>query len=289
MDRLRVNAFGQSLYHQVALDRAFYANADLEVDWGTTNASKEQMQELKDGRWEIVHTNADNVFWWVEDNGANFVIVLALPSQPGQNLIVRPEIGGYEDLRGKPIAVDAAESGYVTPLRQLLGEAGLTEEGKDFTFVQVGNTGFRIDSMRAGQTYAAMISAGQERALEPEGFKVLDNINRLYTHYAGSTAVRRDWAEANRDLLVRYLRAHLQAMRWAEDPANADELARIQGGARRRESGATTWAVPPFEWDGLQAMLETRQTVGLLRGAPDPRRFADDRYYQEALQGLDSD
>src|SRR3954467_8140994 len=124
MDRLRANAFGSSVYHQLAGALDYYQDADLEVEWAITQSSKEQMRELKDGKWDLVFTNADNVFWWVEDNGANFVIVLAMPSKPYQNFIVRPEIHGYEDLRGKVLAVDAAESGYVTPLRVLLKEGG---------------------------------------------------------------------------------------------------------------------------------------------------------------------
>jgi hypothetical protein len=33
-------------------------------------------------------------------------------------------------------------------------------------------------------------------------------------------------------------------------------------------------------------MLETRQEVGLLRGAVDPHRFADDSYYRAAVTSL---
>jgi ABC-type nitrate/sulfonate/bicarbonate transport system substrate-binding protein len=284
MDRLRANAFGSSVPHQVAQAQGFYEAESLEVDWATTQSSKEQMGALKEGRWDLVFTNADNVFWWDEDNGADFVIVLSLPSKPNQNFLVRPEISGYEDLRGRVLAVDAAESGYVTPLRVLLKEAGLVEEGKDFILDEVGNTSFRIEALRKGTAYGAMISAGQERGLESDGIKVLDSINRLYTRYAGSTVVQRDWAVQNPELLLRFLRAYLRAMMWADNPAHAKELATISGGRRGEDAGKGT--IPPFEWQGLQAMLETRRDVGLLRGDPDPHRFADDRYFIEALRGL---
>ena len=33
-------------------------------------------------------------------------------------------------------------------------------------------------------------------------------------------------------------------------------------------------------------MMETRRTVGLLRGAVDPRRFATDEYYSQAVVSL---
>ncbi len=258
-DKLRINSFGRSAAHEAALKEGFYAAEGLDVEHMATPSSKQQMQELVDGVWQVVHTNADNVFWWCEDNGADLLIVSSTPGQPGQDFVVRPEIHGYEELRGKPIAVDAAESGYVTPLRVLLAEQGLATEGKDFTFTEVGNTQFRIDAMDAGTCFGAMVGSGQSGELAARGYRLLDSINRLYTRYASIAAVRRDWAVQNAELLVRYLRAHLQGA----------------GGGQ-----------PAFEWDGLRQMMETRRQVGLLRGPVDPHRFATSDYFDRAVAGL---
>ena len=260
MDKLRINTFGRMAAHEVAVKEGHYAAENLEVELQVTQSSKAQMRELLDGACQVVHTNADNVFWWDEDYGADFLIVMATPSRPGQSFVVRPEITGYADLRGKVLAVDAAESGYVTPLRVLLREAGLAEEGRDFTFVEVGATQQRIDAMRDGRAVGAMIGEAQAEELPKEGFRILDSINRLYTNYAGSTAVRRSWLEHHEDLLLRYLRAHLRAL--------------------RSSSGQST---PRFSWEGLTEMLQTRNDVGLLRGTADPHRFADESYFQRAV------
>jgi ABC-type nitrate/sulfonate/bicarbonate transport system substrate-binding protein len=133
-----------------------------------------------------------------------------------------------------------------------------------------------------------MVNAGMERNLAAEGFHVLDSINRLYTHYAGAVAVRRPWTEQHPDLLGRYLRASVRALLWTKDPANATEVAALSGG---RDDTPLDAAVgppqpPPFSWEALQEMLTMRQAVGLLHGPPVPRRFADDRYYREAIVAL---
>lgn len=268
-DKLRINTFGgRSGPHDIAIKQGFYAAENLDVERTATPSSKAQMQELVDGVWDIVHTNADNVYWWCEDNGADLLLVLSTPSRPGQNFVVRPEIKGYEDLRGKTIAVDASESGFVTPLRMLLSEHGLTLEGRDFTFLEVGNTEFRIEAIKDGRCAGGMIGAGQTAALE--GCHVLDSINRLYTHYAATVVVQREWAEQNPDLLLRYLRAHLHAQRWQARQADP------------------TAAVPPFEWEGMRQMMETRRSGGWLRGPADPHRFATQQYYDQAVAGLSS-
>lgn len=288
MDRLATSAFGRSIVHEAAVRHGFYAAEGLEVELDVTQASKTQVQQLVDGTWDLIFTNADNIVWWVEDNGADLLIILAVEGRPNQNFLVRPEITGYQDLRGKVLAVDAAMSGYATPLRMLLRQAGLQQEGRDYTFLEVGATEQRVAAMRAGQAVGAMVNAGLERSLAAEGFHVLDSINRLYTHYAGTAAVRRRWAAERPDLLGRYLRAHLRALLWTRDPAHAEEVAALSG--RRAEPAAVAaegaGQPPPFAWEGLEEMLAMRRDVGLLRGAPDPRRFADDRFYREAAAAL---
>jgi ABC-type nitrate/sulfonate/bicarbonate transport system substrate-binding protein len=179
-----------------------------------------------------------------------------VPSTPRQDLVVRPEIKSYADLKGKVIAVDAAESGYVTPLRVMLQDAGL-KEADDYSMQEFGATDGRVAAMASSEAYAAMVSEG--RTLEG-GMWVMDNIKRLYTHYASIIVTRRAWAEQNEDLVVRYLRA--------------------QFGAAKSLSDGT---LPAFDWDGMREMMEMRNAVGYLRGPVDPTRFATTHYFDKAI------
>jgi ABC-type nitrate/sulfonate/bicarbonate transport system substrate-binding protein len=266
VDKIHVNTFGRSVLHETAVKEGIYAAEDMEVEHAVTQSSKAQMQELKDGAWDIVHTNADNVLFWNEDNGADFLIILASPGEAGQDFVVRPEIQSYEQLRGKALAVDAAESGYATPLRMLLGEAGLKQEGRDYAYLEVGAGGARVDALRDGRAYGAMLATSQAAGLKAEGFRILDSINRLYTRYASAAAVRRQWAQERSELLVRYLRTVIRSG---------------QSGGASDGRGAEG-----FEWDGLAEMMQMRRDLGMLRGPADPRRFADDSYYNRAVESL---
>jgi hypothetical protein len=236
-DTLHTSTFSRNSVHTHALENGFYAAEDLEIDVDLTQASKTQMAQLREGVWDVVSTNFDNVLFWSED------------------LVVRPEIKSYEDSRGKVIAVDAAESGYVTPLRVLLANAGL-KENDDYTLPEFGATGGRVAAMTEGKAYDAMVSEG--RKLD-DGMWVMDAIARLYTHYASIVVVRREWAEANESLLLRYLRAHL--------------------GATAAHEGTKDLS---FAWEGLREMMQMRSDVGFLRGDIDPTRFAAERYFEEA-------
>ncbi len=281
MDRLRINSFGRLAPHEVAIAKGFYADEDLEVEHHATQASKTQMGELKDGVWDVVHTHADNVFWWNEDNDADLLIVLALPTEPNLILVVGPDIKSYEDLRGKTIAADAAESGFVTSLRVLMTRNGLTEYGKDYRFEEIGAN--RTQALREGRFPASMLNVGQENTLADVGFHVLDSIKHLYQNYATTATARRQWVHEHEPVLVRYLRAHMRAILWIEDPANAEEARQYQARATLVKG---TPKPPPFAWEGIREMMDTRREAGLLRGAVDPHRFAEDRYYREAVAGL---
>jgi len=246
VDHLKINTFGRLIPHEVAQAKGFYAAEELEVEHTSTTASKVQMQELKDGVWHVVHTHPDNVFWWNEDNGADLLIVLALPAEPNLILVVAPEIKSYEDLRGKTIAADASESGFVTPLRVMLKEHGLVQEGRDYSFEEIGAN--RVAALKDGRFVASMLNRGGERELVELGFHVLDDIKRLYAHYANIAVARRPWVAENPELVVRYLRAHMRALLWLDDPATASEAAHFATPGRSR--GFRT--PPPFEWEGLR-------------------------------------
>ncbi len=254
-DTLHTSSFSRNAVHTHALENGFYAAEDLEIEVDITQASKTQMAQLRDGVWDVVSTNFDNVLYWSEDHGSDLLVVSALDSLPRQDLVVRPEIKSYEDFRGTVIAVDAAESGYVTPLRILLANAGL-KENDDYTLTEFGATDGRVAAMAEGKAVGAMVSEGRKLH---DGMWVMDAIARLYTHYASIVVVRREWAEANESLLLRYLRAHL--------------------GATAAHEGTKDLS---FAWEGLREMMQMRSDVGFLRGDIDPTRFATERYFEEA-------
>jgi hypothetical protein len=163
----------------------------------------------------------------------------------------------------------------------LLKENGLPEYGRDYRFEEIGAN--RVEALREGRFVASMLNAGQERALADLGFHVLDTIDHLYTNYANIGAVRRQWANEHPEVVTRYLRAHMRAIQWLENPANAAEAKQFPA---YRADVRPAPGPPAFCWEGIREMMGTRRDAGLLRGPADPHRFADESYYLKAVQGL---
>ena len=110
MDKLRVSTFGGGATQAAAAERGLYEDEGLEVEVDVTQSSKDQMAKLVDGTWDVVHTNADNVVWWSEDNGADLVIVMAAAStQPADRVgaAVFAEVDSFSHTRSddQPVVV----------------------------------------------------------------------------------------------------------------------------------------------------------------------------------------
>jgi ABC-type nitrate/sulfonate/bicarbonate transport system substrate-binding protein len=112
--------------------------------------------------------------------------------------------------------------------------------------------------------------------------------------------VRRDWAERNRDLVVRYLAAIVKADRWLTDPANKETGIAILAESTRTppEAARRTWEFAIDQLDshvrdgeisreGIQAVIEQLGSIGdLPQPLPAPERYVDLRYLELARQAV---
>jgi ABC-type nitrate/sulfonate/bicarbonate transport system substrate-binding protein len=173
-------------------------------------------------------------------NGSEAIGVGVMTANPVYQLIVRPEIRSYADLKGKTVTMTATWDGVSLTGRALLAKHGLGP--RDFTFEGIRMSDARLECMnevegiRMSDARLECMNEGRCAAIlagQPNDTEALD-LGRGY-HSLGTTleagpvtfymeVVRRQWAEANRDTLVRYLRAKGDAMAFIHDPKNRAAL-----------------------------------------------------------------
>ncbi len=113
--------------------------------------------------------------------------------------------------------------------------------------------------------------------------------------------VMRDWAKANGDTVVRYIRAYVEGRRWVLDPANKAEAIQLLVDRLKLtpEVAALSYAVATdpadpiakdakFDMDGFRNVLKLRAEIeGQWGGTPPaPDKYLDLSYYDKALAGL---
>src|SRR5687768_2309682 len=146
-EQLLINVFNVDAALAVGRAKGFFAADGLDVDVIVTPNSTEQMRGLGKNSWQIVSTAFDNVLGWSGREGAEIVAVAQVAQSITLPVYVRPEIKSWEDLRGKPLAVDAVDTAYALVLRRILLAHGLEMERGDYTLLPKGATGHRLESM----------------------------------------------------------------------------------------------------------------------------------------------
>ena len=303
-DTVKIGLFNRDAAIIAAEGKGFLKQENIRVEINTVTDSPTLLRNLIRGQYDLILNNADNVIAWAEGQGEDpqkndFVIFLGGSQGVDQKLIVAPGIAGYPDLKGKVFAVDAPTTGYAIVGVYILKKHGL-EWNRDYTFKSFGNTTARADAMSRGDAAGAMMSLADDE-IQKRNFKVLAHAQDYVKHYArGLGATRREWANANEDLVVRFNRAMIRATDWLQDPKNKDEAVQLLLGETKNNKAraeslynitlSPTMGLTPrsrIDMEGIRTIIELREVAGLMKApVPKPEKYVDERFYKKALATL---
>ena len=291
-NHLLVNVFNVDAGLVVARAKGLFAANGLAVDVMVTPNSTEQMRGLSLGSWQIVSTAFDNVLGWSGREGAEIVAI----AQVAQGIIlpvyVRPEIQSWEDLRGKPLAVDAVDTAYALVLRRILLAHGLQMERGDYTLLPKGATGHRLESMNQGESFAGVLNPPWDAKANAAGMKRFADQREILPNYPGGVfAVNRQWANENRAVLIQYLAAWDQGLHWAQDERNHREAIKLISEAEKMDEASAANRLRQLPSNGqlnlagLQTVLDLRVQFGLILSmGKDLLKYYDDSFYNQAAK-----
>jgi ABC-type nitrate/sulfonate/bicarbonate transport system substrate-binding protein len=273
----------------VARAKGIFAAAGLEVDVMVTPNSTDQMRGLSLGSWQIVSTAFDNVLGWSGREGAEIVAIAQVAQGITLPVYVRPEIKSWEELRGKPLAVDAVDTAYALVLRRILLAHGLEMERGDYTLLPKGATGHRLESMNQGESFAGVLNPPWDAKADAAGMKRFADQREILPNYPGGVfAVNRKWANDNRAILTKYLAAWDQGLRWAQDVKNRDETIKLIAEAEKMDekNAANRLRQLPsngrLNLAGLQTVLDLRVQFGLTPPmGEDLPKYYDESFYNQ--------
>ncbi len=295
--RLRVNIFAgpQNIGLLVAQEKGLFAKRGLSVEIQITPGSRAQRDGLINGSFEIAQSAVDNAVELVENENAD-VIIVAGGSNGMLELVVRPEINSYEDIRHKGVVVDAPDTAYGLILYKLLALKGLRKG--DYTVIPGGACPQRRAALQPGRGgVVAMLNPPCNLIVAKEGYKSFGRaIDVIGPYLADGIWVRRSWAQRNGDTLVKYLQAVIEGLRWGSDPAHKAEVIGIvakylkfdpdiAAGAVEAAVGAQGGVAKDahLDMEGFRNTLKLRAEMA--GGDPDakPEKYLDLSYYQRAL------
>jgi ABC-type nitrate/sulfonate/bicarbonate transport system substrate-binding protein len=287
----------QNLPLFAAQTKGFFARRGLEVEIKIAPTSDELRNGLAEGRYQIVHGAVDNAVA-MADVAKKDIAVINGGDNGFNELFVQPEIASYADLRGKTVIVDAVNTAYAFQLYDMLAQNGLKKG--DYAIKVVGATFRRLEAMEDKGNSASMLNLPFSIRARRAGLKSLGSaVKAIGPYQATGGFVMRDWAKQNEEILVNYLKAYVEGVRWSLDPANKEQAIRfLMQRLQLAEDVATQAyevATDPAEgfakdskldMEGFRNVLKLRATHESGGEAPNPEKYIDLSYYQKALAGL---
>ena len=198
----------------VAKDAHIFEKNGLDVDMIYFGASSAIVQSMLSGSANLAGFSGPAVISNVV-HGGDIVQVAAMAPYFTQSLLVRPEIRDLRSLQGKKIGITRFGSVTDLALRALLERNNI----KDVTVLQMGGFGEAVAALTRSAIDGAVLSPPHNFRMLKEGFRELvsqQDFKNLGTGFLTQGIVaRRSYANGHRDVVLRLIKATLEATRYA--------------------------------------------------------------------------
>jgi len=297
--RLRISSAAKTLGYGplwISSRMGFFAIQGLDVDVVVIRASDVGIQALAGGSLEIAGSASDAPIAAIE-KGLDLVIIGGIINGLTQSIMAAKKFKTYNDLRGATFGAISLTSGVTFALRQVLKVKGL-EYPRDYKLLVIGGTPQTYAALSAGSIDAAALSLPVNYAAEEQGFNEIGRFVDVIPNYQlAALSTKRSWAEKNRMVLVRVMKAMAQTMRWIyqnKEPA-VDYLAKEMNLKKEHARRGWEFYTSTKMWhpdgdlnrDGLQAVTQIYWEQTQSKGAvPAALKYIDQSYLKDALKEL---
>ena len=214
------------------------------------------------------------------------------------SLIALPKYKKMEDLKGgSRLAMSGITSAAALMMKQMLKERGVLYP-RDYSLLSIGGSTTQFTALQSGQIDGALLAQPLSIMAVEQGFSNLGDAYKLMPDYQLSAiGVREGWAQKNRSVVVRYLKALVSTYRWLHD--NREEAIKILPGitkldpkyiAKSWETYTQTQIWPrngEVNLKGVQTVLNMIAEEGMIKKPlPKPEEIVDSSFLDEARKAL---
>jgi ABC-type nitrate/sulfonate/bicarbonate transport system substrate-binding protein len=272
----------------------FYTANGLKLEMVVTGSAASGAQQLSAGSLDICGISSTQVVEAIQ-GGAPIKIVVEHSGKVPYLLLGKKGITSLAQLRGKTIIVGGPNDITRVFMDKVLASANLKPD--DYIYTYAGATVERFAALNSGGVDAAILFPPFSYRAAGQGFPVLADISQFFPSFLFDTfCVRPEWAKSHSDLVVRYIKAYLQGIRWLYEPANKARAIQILSDATNTTPADATQTYDVFVTKlhifpptgtpsaaSLGPVLEALVKIGALKSpAPAPATFYDTTYVTTA-------
>jgi ABC-type nitrate/sulfonate/bicarbonate transport system substrate-binding protein len=285
-----------SVYLALGDSKGFFAREQIKLERVLIPGGTGKMVEaLERGEVDVTQTATPYLIEAVL-RGSDAVGVASETANPIYSLIVKPEIASFADLKGRVLGLSLPIDTISISMRKLLALKGLGEA--DYRVRELVGTPVRFECLRRGECDGVPLGQPDDLIALTQGYGRLGLSTEAVSAFQFQLlAVKRSWAAAHKDVLVRFVRAIASSFRFIRDPANRAEVIKAMvavTGATEDIAGQTLAlylepdrGVMPkqaeFSIAGLAQVIAFMGEGGMLaQPLPPPERFVDPQYLKAA-------
>ena len=271
----------------------FYEREGLDVQVVVMRGTPITIQALTTESIYVANAGTDGIIGAV-DRGLDLAMIGSLLNNLSMSLVAAKPYKTFEDLRGKTIGSQTITTGTGFALRLVLRAHGL-EYPRDYQILNVGGVSDRYVALQSGQIAATPLSVPLDISAKQQGFNVLGYFaDDVPNYFLNPYTVKRSWAEKNRPLVVRFMKAIALTHRWLFDNRDAACGYLSKEMAVTVENCRVAWeySVKNRVWDrnadlsldGVRTMIKIVAEINNQKEplAP-PAKYIDQSYLKQAL------
>jgi NitT/TauT family transport system substrate-binding protein len=267
----------------VARERGFYKDEGLDVELIQMTGTLANLA-LMTG--EVPFTSVPTAAMTANLRGANLRVLFTTFERPLFWLYSRPQIRDVKELKNKKVGVGGLNQASYTLLRELLSNYGL-ESGKDYTLIQAGDSAPRFMALTSGFIDATLMPLPWNFSAQEAGMHELVALSKSDAIApTGSIVLREDLLRNEPQLVERFTRATLKALRYASERRAGAISALTQSLKIKEDLAAKGYdaARPALTADGTMTEASQHKALdAVLKGAGVKEAPPLDRFFNFAV------
>lgn len=277
----------------VAAKLGFFERERLDVPIVTMRGSPLTIQALTADSIHVANATVDTLISAYE-RGADIMMIGGLINGLGLTMIGAKQYKTYASLRGTTIGSQTLTSGTGFALRLVLKTHGL-EYPRDYRLLNIGSAPDRFRALTSGQISSAPVGVPLDLVAKQQGFNIIGYFADDQPHFQFNVyIVKRSWAEKNRPVVVRFMKAMVGTMRWMAENCDAAcaYLSKEMSISAEHCDHASDYNWKNRIWDrnadlnveGVRTLIKITAEQGILKEPlPQPSKYIDPSYRKQAL------
>ena len=202
----------------IGLKKGLYAKEGIQVDLVSIGRADIQLQALVAGELNFANINADNIIVWNERTNGNLKVAAGSSNAAPYLLIGAKNIKRVDDLKGERLGVASLTGGATSILLSYMKSKGLIHP-RDFSLAIIaGGTPARLSALESNAIAGAVLGIPFGDIAVDKGFTKLGDTTEVISSYQfNNININPSWAEKNRPAVVKFIKAHIQSLRWIYD------------------------------------------------------------------------